>query len=410
MRACIIFKQKLLLQGGMRMEALKFLKKAVMDKSHLFACICFVLSFLLCMMGGISYSKYLTVQSSNKNAIIGSFSCDANISGVSATTFAYADFWSYNSSTDSYLQMNALRALNFTVQNYEGTGDSQRVSEVALGYSLTFSAPATFTGELAIQLFDKIGDTEAPFMPQVSLPHLMEELPNVGDSKIFHTESDQGSYTATDFSPMTFLVTHKAEGVIEAVEQNTENPMTITVTPKTVSSRRTIALRLWDVADLTQTGSIINSDAGELCAPLQIDYVQTVTYYSITISHPQLTIAPGVATTRQHTLKLVPVNRLNDTHIEKYAADNTGNPLKTVYTGQSIILKNNNTAGNTEGSLNIHILRAWQLPEDATEAIEFTSDQPLQLYDGDRQLFYLSQCYSKDYPMSIDVDFMQIMR
>lgn len=392
------------------MNILKIAKKSMRGRSHLLACVCFILSIVLCLMGGISYSKYITAQNSNANGTIGSFACDAGIDGVSATTFAYSDFWSYNSATDSYLQMNALRTLNFTVKNYTGTGASQKISEVALGYHLSFTAPAIFAGELAIQLFDKNGDAETPIMPQISLSDLMSGLPSAGSSKDFNTATSQGSYSATEFTAMTFTVTRKAGEVVEAVQKGAEDPIVITITPKEVTSERTISLRLWDVSDLTTTGLIVDSDSGKLCAPLQIDYAETATYYSIAVSHPDFTITPGAANDRQHTLKLVPAKQLEDTHIEKYAADLTGNPLKSVYAKQNIILKSTNTAGDTAGRVNITILRAWQLPEDATEPTEFTLGAPLQLYSGDRQMYYLSQCYSKNYPLSVDVDFEQILR
>ena len=391
------------------MNILKIAKRSMRGRSHLLACVCFILSIVLCLMGGISYSKYITAQNNNANGTIGSFVCDAGIDGVSATTFAYSDFWSYNSATDSYLQMNALRTLNFTVKNYTGTGASQKISEVALRYHLSFTAPAIFAGELAIQLFDKNGDAETPIMPQISLSDLMSGLSSAGSSKEFNTAS-QDSYSATEFTAMTFTVTHKAGGVVEAVQKGAEDPIVITITPKEVTSERTISLRLWDVSALTTTGLIVDSDSGKLCAPLQIDYAETATYYSIAVSHPDFTITPGAAKEREHALKLVPVHELSDTHIEKYAADLTGNPLKRVYTGQSIMLKNTNTAGDTAGRVDITILRAWQLPEDATEPTEFTLGAPLQLYSGDRQMYYLSQCYSKNYPLSVDVDFEQILR
>ena len=127
-RAYIIDLLNSLMKGDARVNILKIAKKSMRGRSHLLACVCFILSIVLCLMGGISYSKYITAQNNNSNGTIGSFVCDAGIDGVSATTFAYSDFWSYNSATDSYLQMNALRTLNFTARNYTGTGASQKIS------------------------------------------------------------------------------------------------------------------------------------------------------------------------------------------------------------------------------------------------------------------------------------------
>ncbi|MBQ9802863.1 MAG: hypothetical protein IJW51_07345 [Clostridia bacterium] len=386
------------------MKILSLTKKLVLDKSHWLACLCFVLAVVMCLLGGISYSKYIAANGANKGAAIARFSCSASITGASALTFTNADFWSETQSGD-ILAMNPLRSLNFTVRNYDEQDGEQVVSELALRYTLMFATPANFAQELAIQLFDGANNS---LIPQVSLPALMAAAPTAGSSGEFSTADYNYNGAAAD--DLVFTVTQAADGTYTATQKGAAQPIVITLAPTQITRQQTIFFRLWDVSEITNsTAPSVNAEAGSLAAPLQIKYTAEVPYYNINISLPGFTLPAGVATAKDYSIHLAPLTQLEDTHLDTYCADLDGNALKTVYGGQQIMLKPNNVEGNKDGAVYITIDEAAQQPEGADTPTVFTAGAPLSTWADGLQKIFISKCYSKSYPLSVDVYFEQTL-
>ena len=139
-----------------------FIKLAAFVKKNIFACACFLLAVMLFFVGSVSYSRYISSNSLNNLPSAGSFTCSANIDGVSSLSFTNTAFWGGSLAEDK-VAMNALRNIDFTVNNYQTVNDKKVVNEVKTSYSLVFTAPYTFVQRLAFQPFH---GEDIPFLPQ----------------------------------------------------------------------------------------------------------------------------------------------------------------------------------------------------------------------------------------------------
>ncbi|MBQ4587487.1 MAG: hypothetical protein IJB13_06860 [Clostridia bacterium] len=127
---------------------IKFIKK------NLIACLSLFMAVAVLVTGSISFARYASGVNLDKGAGAGSFICTANIDDVSALSFTNTAFWG-GTAGDDKIAMNALRSINFSVNNFNVVGGVEKVSEVKMKYNLTFSAPVNFVKKLAIQLFNK---------------------------------------------------------------------------------------------------------------------------------------------------------------------------------------------------------------------------------------------------------------
>ena len=91
-------------------------------KKNFFACACFFWAIMIFLTGSFSYSKYISSDPVNKLPSAGSFSCSANIDGVSSLSFVNTAFWGGSIAEDK-VAMNALRSIDFTVNNFQMVGD-----------------------------------------------------------------------------------------------------------------------------------------------------------------------------------------------------------------------------------------------------------------------------------------------
>ena len=151
------------------MKKISFKKVVAYVKQNFFACACFLLAGLVALTGSFSYSKYISSDPVNNASGAGSFSASANIDGVSALSFTNTAFWGGTVDEDR-IAMNALRSINFSVNNFNVVDGVEKVAEVKLQYSLSFSTPANFAEKLAVQLFD---GTDKALLPQVVLRDLI---------------------------------------------------------------------------------------------------------------------------------------------------------------------------------------------------------------------------------------------
>lgn len=276
---------------------IKFLKR------NLFSCICTLLFTLVILTGSISYAKYNISQDSNHNSNLGSFSVSATIDNISGFSFTNTSFWSSNSD-DEKIAMNALRTLNFSVNNfkYDDTG-KQIISDVKLKYDLNFSTPKNFAEKLAIQVFDSEG---LPILPQIVINDLLN---NVGGK--YKTENSE-DYNGVDTDDLEFNVVKNSDKFYTA----TSKLATITIEEYEESVNQTLLFRMWDTSSITSsTEPKVEIESGKVLPPLEIEFSQTITFYKISIITNNFTLPAGKAKTDNFSIKLVPTEIISDMHL-----------------------------------------------------------------------------------------------
>lgn len=276
---------------------IKFLKR------NLFSCICTLLFTLVILTGSISYAKYNVSQDSNHNSNLGSFSVSATIDNISGFSFTNTSFWSSNSD-DEKIAMNALRTLNFSVNNfkYDDTGN-QIISDVKLKYDLNFSTPKNFAQKLAIQLFDS---ESSPVLPQIVINDILN---NVGGK--YKTENSE-DYNGVDTNDLEFNVVKNSDKFYTA----TSKLATITIEEYEKNVSQTLLFRMWDTSSVTSSeNNKVNTEGGKVLPPLEISFSQTVTFYKISIITNNFTLPAGKAKTDNFSIKLVPTEIISDIHL-----------------------------------------------------------------------------------------------
>ncbi|MBO5215436.1 MAG: hypothetical protein J6B79_04540 [Clostridia bacterium] len=295
-------------------KIIKFIKRNV------FSCTCFLLAIAVCLTGTFSYARYISVDSYDRSPGAGSFSCSANIDGVSALSFTNTAFWGGTTSEDK-IAMNALRAIEFKVNNFEGTGSDKKVSEVKMNYQLIFSAPKNFIEKLAIQLFD---DTSTAILPQIVLQDLVKS------SGIYNTASSE-DFNGSPATDLIFTVTKSGNDFTA-----TAGDIKIEIDEVNIEIEQALQYRVWDVSALTnETNKVANTEGGKLLPPLEVKFTSEVTCYRIKISMPQFKFDAGTEQTRDYSLRLVPTATLEDDHLGGYLMDGTEKPT-TIYAGQTL--------------------------------------------------------------------------
>lgn len=276
---------------------IKFLKR------NLFSCICALLFTLVIFTGSISYAKYNISQDANNNSNLGSFSVSATIDNVSGFSFTNTSFWSSNSD-DEKIAMNALRTLNFSINNfkYDDNG-KQIISDVKLKYNLNFSTPKNFAEKLAIQVFDS---ENSPILPQIVINDLIKSFGGK-----YKTENSE-DYNGVDTNDLEFNVVKNSDKFYTA----TSNLATITIEEYEKSVDQTLLFRMWDTSSITSsTTPKVDTEGGKVLPPLEISFSQIVTFYKISIVTNNFTLPAGKAKTDNFSIKLVPTEIISDMHL-----------------------------------------------------------------------------------------------
>lgn len=311
---------------------IKFIKQSALPfiKKNIFSCLCLLLSALVALTGSISYSKYISTDNVNKKPGAGSFSCSASIDGVSALSFTNTAFWG-GTVADDKIAMNALRSINFSVNNWEVVNGEEKVSEVKMNYNLTFSAPVNFVERLAIQLFDEADD---PMLPQLVLidlihagqhNHLFQTATSDDFNSVYHhdltftTQKNGDDYTAI-FDGHIHEEAVKVVIKLEKYEQSTH---------------QLLHFRTWDTSDVSSAEKPkVEDEGGKLLPPLQVKFTRTIPFYRIVIHMSNMILPAGEKATRKHSIHLAPTNTLDDDHLAGYFVSKQGGnyePVTSIY-------------------------------------------------------------------------------
>ena len=311
---------------------IKLIKQSAVPfvKKNIFSCLCLLLATLVTLTGSISYSKYISTDNVDKKPGVGSFSCSANIDGVSALSFTNTAFWG-GTIEDDKIAMNALRSINFSVNNWEVVNDEEKVSEVKMNYNLTFSAPVNFVKRLAIQLFN---EADEPMLPQFVLMdlinacehgHLFQTATSEDFNSVYHhdltfeTQKAGENYTAT-FDGHIHEEAVKVVVKLEKYEQSTH---------------QLLHFRTWDTSDVsTAEKPKVDEEGGKLLPPLQVKFTRTIPFYRIVIHMSNMILPAGEKATRKHSIHLAPTDTLEDDHLAGYFVSEQGGnyePVTSIY-------------------------------------------------------------------------------
>lgn len=379
-------------------------------KQNIFSVICVLMAMAVFITGGISYSKYISSEPSGGKTNIGNFTCVASIDGVSALSFTNTAFWG-GSVADDRIAMNALRTLEFTVSNHETADGVHRVNHVKTGYTLAFSTPQNFGEKLALQLFDKGAKA---IMPQIVIGDILATK----DGGTYDTANSE-DYHADSFEDMRFIVRRSGTAGAETIRATCQdNGITLTLEPYTCEVKQTLLFRLWDCSILTtKENPKADIEGGTLCPPLEITYTSEVLYYRIMISHPSFTMEAGVEETHKYSICIAPTSEISDVHLGgNLSEDSRCLKVDGEDSFHTISKKDNFT------TIQIESIKYTVSEKDEsgtlidTEYILNEAGEEFSLYEtvkdaeGEytKQKYYLSQCYSKNYPLMVNVVFEQL--
>ncbi len=298
---------------------IKFIKK------NLIACLSLFMAVAVLVTGSISFARYASGVNHDKGAGAGSFICTANIDDVSALSFTNTAFWG-GTVGDDKIAMNALRSINFSVYNYDHKDASKKPSDVKLGYTLCFSAPAAFIEKLALQLFD---NESKALLPQIVILDLIHAVPEGKKEGTFNTK-DSEDFNATACNDLIFSVAKADDGSYTAVSNGT----IISLTPFEKQVQSTLNYRVWDVH--TSGATLDNPlvvEGGKLLAPLTVKFTAPVQCYKVMISMPQFKMNAGSPQVTNYSLRLAPTSVLEDSHLGSSFYDDEGNLVTELYAG-----------------------------------------------------------------------------
>ena len=306
-------------------------------KQNKSAIICFVLALSVFVTGSISFARYAMSHTGTGGAGVGSFSCSATVDGVSALSFTNTAFWGGSVEEDK-IAMNALRSLNFTVNNYESSNGVKRVSEVRLSYSLSFTAPANFADKLAIQLLDNKG---APILPQMIVHEIINAVLGETGTGTYDTARSE-DYNGLEHEEMTFAVSKYKNGEGgTVVEAKADDGTVIKIETMEKEYEQTLLFRLWDVSKLTsESNKTVSNEQGDLLPPLEVKYRDTLECYKISIKKADFVFPAAVESSASYSLTLAPTDTLLDNHLGGYAYDESGDALTQIASGGNFALKN----------------------------------------------------------------------
>lgn len=319
-------------------------------KKNLISFICILLAVVMAVGGVISYAKFMSGENLGDTTGIGLFSYSATIDGVSAMSFTNTPFWGADAGSDDegLVAMNAIRTIDFSIKNFDG----DKVNAVRTGYSITFTAPKTFAEKLAFQVIDNYTVT---MTPQIVIGDIltkssfntMEVTDYNGDKYVGDVYDKNGNTVVADSengNGLYFKVTTSTVNGRTAYTATAKTPkgdFVITITQREETKEQMLQFRLWDVSSVTNNDvPTMNYEGGRLMSPLTVKVEETQIYYDITITTPDFQLPAGVATTRNHRVKLVPVDVLYDSHLGGTIIDKTtGEQANALYSGQDVLVQ-----------------------------------------------------------------------
>lgn len=380
-------------------------------KQNIFSLVCVLMAAAVFITGGISYSKYISSDPLSEETNVGGFTCVASIDGVSALSFTNTAFWG-GSVEDDRIAMNALRSLEFTVSNHETVNGVQQINNVKTGYTLCFSVPQNFGEKLALQLFD---EKSMAIMPQI----VIEDIFKTKDSDTYNTATSE-DYHADTFEDMSFVVNRSgAENAETITAKCEESGITVVLEPYVREVKQTLLFRLWDCSSLTTIENpTVDMECGTLCPPLEITYATSVPYYRVMISHSLFTMGAGMEETHKYNIRIAPTSEISDEHLGgSLTADNDCLKIDGDGSFHTISKKGSSTTIQIE-SIKYTVSEKDENGNSVdTEYVlsgageKFSLFETVQGKNGEsvsKQKYYLSQCYSKNYPLTVNVIFEQL--
>lgn len=272
-------------------------------KKNIFSFACLLLSFTVAVGGSISYAKYISASSNGQGAGTGSFSVSASVDGISGLSFTNTAFWSSSDESDK-IAMNALRSLDFSVNNFE-TDESgkQKVSDVKLKYTLSFSAPKSFATTLAMQVFNEDGTAA---LPQIVISDLIN-----GAGGKYNTANSE-DYNGTTAEELEFTVVKNSDTLYTATSGDT----VILIEEYEKTTQQALLFRMWDTSGLTsESYPKMDVEGGKVVSPLELHFTQTSKFYRISVMMREFVLPAGTAKTVKHTVKLAPTEMVSDIHL-----------------------------------------------------------------------------------------------
>ncbi|MBR7135649.1 MAG: hypothetical protein IKD14_00815 [Clostridia bacterium] len=300
-------------------------------KSHLLSCTCIMLAIITLLSGTAAFSKYVSSSPAGGGSGTGSFSATATIDDVSALSFTNTAFWG-GTVEDDKIAMNALRSINFSVNNFEVIDGVEKVAEVKMRYSLTFSAPVNFVKRLAIQPFN---ESDKPMLPQI----VLNDFINASEHNHPFQTAISEDFNSVYHHDLTFITT-KTDTTYTGVFDGTihEEPVKVTIKLERYnqSTHQLLQFRAWDTSGITDAlNPTVTEEGGKLLPPLQIKFTRDIPFYRITIAMSNMVMPAGEKTTKKHSIRLAPTDALDDDHLAGYLVEEYPNgewhPVKTIY-------------------------------------------------------------------------------
>ena len=322
-------------------------------KKNLISFVCILLAVVMAVGGVISYAKFMSGENLGDSTGIGLFSYSATIDGVSALSFTNTAFWGgsveEDQSEESLVAMNAIRTIDFKVKNFDENGN---INAVRTGYSITFTAPKSFAEKLAFQVVDGI---TVPMTPQIVVSDILkgesfstsDSIDYNGDKFIYEVYDKNDNVVdenEEDGNGLYFKVTTSTVNGYTAYTATAKTPngnFVITITQRTETKEQILQFRLWDVSSVTnESNPTVNYEGGKLISPLTVKVEEAQIFYDITVTTPDFQFPAGIATTRNHRVKLVPTEAIDDAHLGGTILDaSTGQQATQLYSGQDVLIQ-----------------------------------------------------------------------
>ncbi len=292
-----------------------FITAKAFVKKNVLSCLCLLLATLVAITGSISYSKYIsTAPAGTHTPGAGSFTASASIDGISALSFTNTAFWG-GTVEDDKIAMNALRSINFSVNNFSVVEGVEKVAEVRMKYNLSFSAPVNFVHKLAIQLFN---EEDKPMLPQIVLMDFINAATH-GHAFQTATSNDYNSTYHHDLTFQTSKINNDCTGVFDGTIHGEAVKVIVKLEEYTKKTHQLLHFRTWDTSAITSTTNpTVKDEGGKLLPPLQVKFTREIPFYKITISMSNMVLPASEKTTVKHTIRLAPTDTIEDDHLAGY--------------------------------------------------------------------------------------------
>ena len=283
-------------------------------KRNAFSLACFLLAVLVSFTGTVSYSRYLSSSPNYEEPILANFDVSGQIDHVSALSFTNTAFWG-GTSADDRIAMNALRSIEFSVNNFKVIRGVEKVAEVKTAYRLVFVAPKNFIERMAFQVFDV---DEDPMIPQFVVEDFFNEI-NLGHDH-YNTAESVNYHGVETINDMVFEAQKLSETSFKAVGYNNNGKVTIKFDLHQAEMHQQLLFRTWDCWDFTDEEPyyIESEEGGDLLPPLTVNYTNLTDFYTVTVSMDRFFMPGGVKTVKEHCIHLTPTHPLHDHHLGSY--------------------------------------------------------------------------------------------